>query len=104
MEQMPLTVHAYTRCSSLLSHHHMQNHETVDPTMYNFTLSRADAETDTCGGGMYPPEVENWANEQPPLSLQNANFCRAMFGMYIDAQSVVPDVKKTWTKSLLALA
>ena len=61
------------------------------------------AESDTLAGGLYPPGFNDWPQAQPALSLQAANFCRAMFGMYIDEESVTKDIRKIWMKSILAL-
>lgn len=61
-------------------------------------------ESNTMAGGLYPPGFGDWANAQPALSEQGLEWCQAMFAMYLDARSVVPDGRQTWTANLLRLA
>lgn len=63
----------------------------------------ATAEDDTLSGGLFPPGFTDWQSAQPPMAIKNAGFCKAMFAMYIDDQTVVKPTRKIWAKNITGL-
>lgn len=54
-------------------------------------------------GGLFPPGFDDFPAAKITIGLPSANFCRALFDMYIGPESITPAGRKLWAQAALEL-
>ena len=52
---------------------------------------------------VFPQGFSQFSSAHPSLRINSPAFCKALFEMYLAANSVVQDVRKKWTAEAIAL-
>ncbi|KAK9864405.1 hypothetical protein WJX84_006727 [Apatococcus fuscideae] len=51
-------------------------------------------------GGVFSPSQHDFTHVQPTLRMPSENFCKAMFSIYLEPTTMVPDARQQWITSV----
>ena len=61
------------------------------------------AEEGVLEGGVFPASQQDFVHVQPTLRLPSQNLCRAIFDIYLEPDTMVPDARQQWIASVRRL-